>query len=47
MNQGVEPRYMGISPIYAIPKLLEQVGLRKEDIDVYEAGAVYCPVCII
>lgn len=33
---GVEPRYMGISPIYAIPKVLEQAGLTKEDIDVYE-----------
>ena len=33
---GVEPRYMGISPIFAIPKLLQQVGLSKEDIDVYE-----------
>jgi len=33
---GVEPRYMGISPIYAIPKVLDLVGLQKEDIDVYE-----------
>lgn len=33
---GVEPRYMGISPIFAIPKLLQQVGLSKEDINVYE-----------
>ncbi|KAJ7293617.1 3-ketoacyl-CoA thiolase [Mycena rebaudengoi] len=38
---GVEPRYMGISPIYAIPKLLEQVGLRKEDIDVYEINEAF------
>lgn len=35
---GVEPRYMGIAPIYAIPKVLGQVGLTKEDIDVYEVG---------
>jgi small subunit ribosomal protein S3e len=28
---------MGISPIFAVPKMLEQVGLKKEDIDVYEA----------
>jgi acetyl-CoA acyltransferase 1 len=27
---------MGIAPIYAIPKVLEQVGLTKEDIDIYE-----------
>ena len=36
---GVEPRYMGISPIYAIPKILEHVGLSKEDVDVYEVGS--------
>ena len=35
---GVEPKYMGISPIYAIPKLLESTGLTKEDVDVYEAS---------
>lgn len=35
---GVEPRYMGISPIYAIPKVLEQAGLTKEDVDVYEVS---------
>lgn len=34
---GVEPRHMGISPIYAIPKILEQHGLTKEDIDIFEA----------
>lgn len=37
---GVEPRYMGIAPVYAIPKVLEQVGLSKEDIDVYEVHLV-------
>ncbi|KAJ7070993.1 3-ketoacyl-CoA thiolase [Mycena amicta] len=38
---SVEPRYMGISPIYAIPKVLEQVGLKKEDIDVYEINEAF------
>ena len=33
---GVEPKYMGISPAFAIPKILEQTGLKKEDVDVYE-----------
>jgi len=27
---------MGISPIYAVPKILEQHGLTKEDIDIFE-----------
>ncbi|KAJ7110177.1 Thiolase, N-terminal domain-containing protein [Mycena epipterygia] len=38
---GVEPKYMGISPIFAIPKVLEQVGLKKEDIDVYEINEAF------
>jgi len=38
---GVEPRYMGIAPVYAIPKALEQVGLSKEDIDVYEINEAF------
>ena len=33
---GVEPRYMGIAPVAAIPKVLSQVGLVREDVDVYE-----------
>ena len=35
---GVEPRHMGISPVVAIPKVLAQAGLAKEDIDVYEVN---------
>lgn len=30
---------MGVGPVAAIPKVLEQFGLSKSDIDVYEAGA--------
>jgi hypothetical protein len=43
---GVEPRYMGISPIYAIPKILSQVGLTKEDVDIYEVRSLNCRRCI-
>lgn len=35
---GVEPKHMGISPVAAINKVLAQVGLTKEDIDVYEVS---------
>jgi len=38
---GVEPRHMGISPIYAIPKILEQHGLTKEDIDIFEINEAF------
>lgn len=27
---------MGIGPVFAIPKVLKQVGLKKEDVDVWE-----------
>ena len=39
---------MGVGPAYAIPKLLDKVGLKKEDIDVFEINeafasqALYC-----
>ncbi|KAG6911937.1 hypothetical protein DXG01_000185 [Tephrocybe rancida] len=38
---GVQPRYMGISPIYAVPKVLSQLGLTKEDIDLYEINEAF------
>ncbi|KAF7791823.1 hypothetical protein EIP86_002847 [Pleurotus ostreatoroseus] len=38
---GVEPRYMGISPVAAIPKILAQTGLAKEDIDIYEINEAF------
>ncbi|ESK88901.1 3-ketoacyl- thiolase [Moniliophthora roreri MCA 2997] len=38
---GVEPRHMGISPIYAIPKLLDAVGVSKEEVDVYEINEAF------
>ncbi|TFK57253.1 3-ketoacyl-CoA thiolase [Heliocybe sulcata] len=38
---GVEPRVMGIAPIPAVNKILEQTGLAKEDIDVYEINEAF------
>lgn len=38
---GVEPRHMGLGPIVAIPKVLAQVGLSKEDIDVWEINEAF------
>jgi len=38
---GVEPRHMGVAPIYAIPKVLAQAGLDKQDIDVYEINEAF------
>jgi acetyl-CoA acyltransferase 1 len=39
---GVPPRIMGVGPAYAIPKALEQHGLRKEDVDFFEVSCK-CP----
>jgi acetyl-CoA acetyltransferase len=39
---------LGVAPAYAVPELLEKVGLSKDDIDVYELNeafasqSVYC-----
>src|SRR5690606_35260465 len=33
---GVPPRIMGIGPMYAIPKVLEQTGMKLADIDLIE-----------
>jgi acetyl-CoA acyltransferase len=45
---GVPPEIMGVGPAYAIPKLLERAGMKKEDIDLWEVNeafasqAIYC-----
>jgi 3-oxo-5,6-didehydrosuberyl-CoA/3-oxoadipyl-CoA thiolase len=33
---AVDPTIMGIAPAYALPRAIQQAGLRPEDIDVYE-----------
>ncbi|KAG8219843.1 3-ketoacyl-CoA thiolase [Butyriboletus roseoflavus] len=38
---GVEPRYMGIGPVVAIPKVLSQFGLSKEEVDIYEINEAF------
>lgn len=45
---GVPPEVMGIGPAFAIPKALDQAGLKMDDIDVFEINeafasqATYC-----
>ncbi|NPA35197.1 MAG: thiolase family protein [Chlorobi bacterium] len=38
---GVEPRYMGIGPVYAVPKALKLAGLSLEDIDLIELNEAF------
>ncbi|GJJ09659.1 hypothetical protein Clacol_003883 [Clathrus columnatus] len=38
---GVEPRHMGIGPVFAIPRILEKTGLNKDDVDVWEINEAF------
>ena len=38
---GVDPRVMGISPVIAIPKALDRVGMKKEDIELVELNEAF------
>jgi acetyl-CoA C-acetyltransferase len=38
---GCDPREMGIGPVFAVPKLLEQTGKRVEDIDLWELNEAF------
>ncbi len=38
---GVPPRIMGIGPVYAIPKAVEQAGLKLKDIDLFELNEAF------
>jgi acetyl-CoA C-acetyltransferase len=38
---GCDPREMGIGPVFAVPKLLEQTGKRIEDIDLWELNEAF------
>ena len=38
---GVPPKIMGIGPLYAIPKALEQAGLKQSDMDLIELNEAF------
>ena len=38
---GCEPNEMGIGPVFAVPKLLAQTGMRVEDIDLWELNEAF------
>jgi acetyl-CoA acyltransferase len=39
--QGVDPRIMGIGPLYAIPDALKKAGLKQDDIDIFELNEAF------
>jgi acetyl-CoA C-acetyltransferase len=38
---GVDPRYMGIGPLYAVPKLLKQTGMSLSDMELIEVNEAF------
>jgi acetyl-CoA C-acetyltransferase len=38
---GCDPREMGIGPVFAVPKLLQRVGKRIDDIDLWELNEAF------
>jgi len=38
---GVDPKYMGIGPVYAIRQLLTKVGLQLDEIDIFELNEAF------
>jgi len=43
---GCEPDEMGIGPVFAIPRLLENAGLSMDDIDLWELNEAFASQCL-
>ena len=43
---GCEPDEMGIGPVFAIPRLLENTGLKMDDIDLVELNEAFASQCV-
>ena len=43
---GCEPDEMGIGPGFAIPRLLENAGLKQDDIDIWELNEAFASQCL-
>ncbi|KAL5633709.1 hypothetical protein ACGC1H_005803 [Rhizoctonia solani] len=43
---GVEPKYMGIGPASAIPKVLERTGLKISDVDLFEINEAFASMYV-
>ena len=44
---GVHPRFMGIGPIYAIPRALEIAGITISDVDLFELNEAFASQAIV
>jgi len=43
---GCEPDEMGIGPVFAVPRLLKNVGMKKDDIDLWELNEAFASQCL-
>jgi acetyl-CoA acyltransferase len=43
---GCEPDEMGIGPVFAIPRLLQNAGLSQDDIDLWELNEAFASQCL-
>jgi len=43
---GLPPRIMGAGPTIAVPKLLEKVGISKDDVDIWEINEAFGSVLV-
>ena len=43
---GCEPDEMGIGPVFAVPRLLKSVGMKKDDIDLWELNEAFASQCL-
>ena len=43
---GCEPDEMGIGPVFAVPKLLKAMGLKVDDIDLWELNEAFASQCL-
>ncbi len=43
---GCEPDEMGIGPVFAVPKLLEKTGVKKDDVDLWELNEAFASQCL-
>jgi acetyl-CoA acyltransferase len=43
---GVDPKYMGLGPIAAVPKAMERAGMKVEDMDVIELNEAFASQAI-
>ena len=43
---GCEPDEMGIGPVFAIPRLLKNLGMKQDDVDLWELNEAFASQCL-